>query len=82
MSGGNYRKKLLVKVFVGPIWEERLVKFVDVFTKRRDEFKLALTIHVTVAVDAAGVKLDTVCELTTDLSEKYAVPLHILGAKC
>lgn len=70
MNRGNVRKKLLVKIFAGPIWEGRLVEFVDVFGKRRDEFKLALTVHITAAVDAFDLKLEAVHD---DLSEKYVV---------
>lgn len=42
-----------------------------VFTKRRDEFKLALTIHTTVGVDAINLKLDVVNEVTAEISRKY-----------
>jgi hypothetical protein len=79
--GKNVRKKLLVKIFAGPIWEGRLVEFVGVFTKRRDEFKLALTIHTTVGVDAANLKLDIVNELTAEVSRKHVLCLFILSVK-
>lgn len=39
------KKKLLVKVLMGPAWENRLTEFLDRFTKTRSEFKMALVIH-------------------------------------
>jgi hypothetical protein len=75
--GGNVRKKLLVKIFAGPIWEGRLVEFIGVFTKRREEFQFALAIHTTVGVYAANLKLDTVNERTAELSQRYDAPLYI-----
>ena len=81
MNLRNVRKKLLVKIFAGPIWEGRLVEFVGVFTKRRDEFKLALTIHTTVGVDTANLKLDIVNELTAEVSRKHVVPPFIPSVK-
>jgi len=65
------RKKILVKIFSGPIWESRLLEFVEIFTKRRKEFGLALTIHTAVGVDEANIKLDTVDERTAELNQKY-----------
>ena len=67
----DFRKKILVKIFAGPIWEERLLEFVKIFTNRRKEFGLALTIHTAVGVDEANTKLDTVDERTAELSQKY-----------
>ena len=62
------RKKVLVKIFAGPVWEGRLLEFVGVFTKRREEFEFALTIHATIGVDAANLKLDTVNQRTVELT--------------
>jgi hypothetical protein len=59
-----------VKIFAGPIWEGRLVEFVATFTKRRNEFEFALTIHTAVGVDEANLKLNTVDERTADLNQK------------
>jgi hypothetical protein len=75
---GNARKKLLVKIFAGSIWEGRLVEFVGVFAKRRDDIKLALVMHTTAGVDAVKLELDAVHEVTLDLSEKYVIPLNFL----
>ena len=74
---GNIRKKLLVKVFAGPVWEQRLLKFVGVFTEKRKAFVLALTLHTVAAVDAVVLKLDVVDERTAELTQKYDVLLCI-----
>ena len=72
LSLGNIRKKLLVKIFAGPVWEPKLLAFVGVFTKRRDEFKFALAIHT-------AVKLDSVYDQTEELSRKYVMSLYVLS---
>ena len=77
---GNIRKKLVVKIFAGPVWEERLLKFVGLFTKRRKEFGLALTLHTVAAVDSVVLKLGVVDERTAELSQKYDVLLCIRWA--
>ena len=41
------KKKLLVKVLMGPAWEGRLTDFLDRFTKTRSEFKLALAMFTS-----------------------------------
>ena len=64
------RKKILVKIFAGPVWEGRLLEFVGVFTKRRKEFEFTLTIHTTIGVDVANLKLDIVNERTAELSQR------------
>ena len=46
-----------MKIFAGPVWEERLLEFVGVFTKRREEFEFALTIHTTIGVDTANQRI-------------------------
>ena len=77
---GNIRKKLVVKIFAGPVWEERLLKFVGLFTKRRKEFGLALTLHTVAAVDSVVLKLGVVDERTAELSQKYDVLLCVRWA--
>ncbi|KAI0041300.1 hypothetical protein FA95DRAFT_1501703 [Auriscalpium vulgare] len=39
------RKKLLAKVFQGPMWDAKLLTFVSLFAKQRTEFEFALSIH-------------------------------------
>ena len=64
------RKKILVKIFAGPIWEGRLVGFVATFTNRRHEFEFSLSIHTAVGVDEANLKLVVVDERTAELNQK------------
>ena len=73
---GNTRRKLVIKIFAGPVWEGRLLKFVGLFMKRRKEFGLALTLHTLAAVDAVVLKLGVVDERTAELSQKYDVLLY------
>jgi len=67
-----------VKVFAGPIWEGRLVEFVDIFTKRRQEFEFSLVIHTAVGVDEANLKLASVDERTAELNKKSVIPSRLL----
>ena len=73
----NTRKKLVVKIFAGPVWENRLLEYVDLFTERRKAFVLALTLHTVAGIDAVGLKLD---ERTAELTQKYDVLLCIRWA--
>lgn len=68
------RKKILVKFFVGSVWEGRLVEFVGVFADRRKEFEFALCIHTAVGVDAANLALNTLGEQNAEISQKYVSP--------
>jgi len=72
---------MLVKIFAGPIWEGRLLEFVETFTNRRKEFEFALTIHTAVGVDEANVKLDTVDERTAELNQKYILKFLLFGRR-
>ena len=74
----DIRKKILVKIFAGPVWEGRLLEFVEIFTNRRKEFGLALTIHTAIGVDEANIKLDTVGGRTAELNQKYVSPISIV----
>jgi hypothetical protein len=64
------RKKILVKVFAGPIWEGKLMEFVATFTERRNQFEFALSIHTAVGIDEANIQLATVDERTAELNQK------------
>ena len=72
--GKILRRILIVKILGGPIWEGRLVKFVGVFAKRREDFIFAMAAHTTIGVDSANLKMD-------NLSQKYAVSPCILEVK-
>ncbi|KAF7297297.1 hypothetical protein MIND_00962900 [Mycena indigotica] len=54
------KKKLVVKILKGGVWEQKLVTFAGKFTKRRGEFEFALSIHTALGVDAANERLSAV----------------------
>ncbi|OBZ66087.1 hypothetical protein A0H81_13974 [Grifola frondosa] len=54
------KKKLLVRILKGPIWDSTLQGFIQLFAKRRDEFDLSISFHVGLGVDNANRKLDVV----------------------
>ncbi|KAJ6475237.1 hypothetical protein C8R47DRAFT_1220710 [Mycena vitilis] len=64
------KKKLVVKILKGPVWEGKLVKFAGTFTKRRSEFEFALSIHTALGVDAANQTLGSVDKTTKEMNEK------------
>ena len=77
----KFRKKIIVKIFAAPVWEGRLLEFVGVFAKRREEFEFALAIHTTVGIDAANLKLDAVNQRTAELTRRYVVLLYCQKAE-
>ena len=63
------KKKLIVKVIKGSIWDGTLKSFIDLFSARRKAFTFALATHVGVGIDDANrqlraldAKLDAVLE--------------------
>ncbi|KAJ7461994.1 hypothetical protein FB451DRAFT_1267439 [Mycena latifolia] len=71
------KKKLVVKVLKGPLWEGRLVKFCGLFTKRRAEFKFALSIHTALGVDAANKTLGDVDRTTQEMNAKMDMMMRM-----
>jgi hypothetical protein len=65
------KKKLLAKVFLGPVWDDKLLSWVTLFSKRRKEFEFELSIHTSQGVDKANAKLDVIGEATRALDEKF-----------
>ncbi|CDO75523.1 hypothetical protein BN946_scf184871.g4 [Trametes cinnabarina] len=59
------KKRLIVKVIKGSVWDGTLKGYIDLFAKRRKDFTFALAIHTGAAVDDANRKLD---ELDTKIS--------------
>lgn len=53
------KKRLVVKVIKGTLWDSTLKGYIDVFAKRRKEFTFALSIHTGIGVDDANRKLDS-----------------------
>ncbi|KAI9070130.1 hypothetical protein FKP32DRAFT_19815, partial [Trametes sanguinea] len=52
------KKRLIVKVIKGSVWDSTLKGYIDLFAKRRKDFTFALAIHTGAAVDDANRKLD------------------------
>ncbi len=53
------KKRLVVKVIKGSLWDGTLKGYIDIFAKRRKEFTFALSIHTGIGVDDANRKLDS-----------------------
>ncbi len=52
------KKRLLVKVLKGPIWDDTLKGFIQLFADRKAEFNFSVSIHTGMAIDRANDKLD------------------------
>ena len=65
------KKKLMTKVFLGPVWDDKLLSWVSLFSKRRKDFEFELSIHTSQGVDKANAKLDVIGEATKALDEKF-----------
>lgn len=64
------KKKLVVKVLAGPVWEGKLLEYVGLFTQRKQEFMFALTVNTAVGVGEANTKLDTIDSITREVDKK------------
>ncbi|KAI0951411.1 hypothetical protein AcW1_008459 [Taiwanofungus camphoratus] len=69
------KMKLLAKVLKGPLWEGRLISFVQLFSQRRDEFQFALAAHTGRKIGQISDKMDS---LTRDLKQKTDMILNLL----
>ena len=67
------KKRLLAKVIKGPIWDGKLLGWVALFSKRREEFKLELSIHTSQGVDKANAKLDDIGEKSVCIKFKFSL---------
>ena len=56
------KKGLLARVLLSPVWDARLLEFVELFATRRQEFEFELTMRTSRGVDKANVKLDAINE--------------------
>ncbi|KAN0140973.1 hypothetical protein V8E53_001417 [Lactarius tabidus] len=52
------KKRLLAKVFQAPAWNVKLLNWATLFSKRRKDFVVELTIHTSRGVDEANAKLE------------------------
>ncbi|KAJ7246566.1 hypothetical protein B0H12DRAFT_758041 [Mycena haematopus] len=73
------KKKTVVKVLKGPIWEGKLVKFVGIFTKRRGDFEFALSIHTALGVDAANRAISAVDKTTQEMNAKMDLMMKMFS---
>jgi len=64
------KKRLLAKVILAAVWDAKLLEFVKLFHRRRQEFEFELSIHTSQGVDRANDKLDSVRHETHVLNEK------------
>ena len=54
------KKRLLAKVLLSPLWDMKLLDFVELFAMRRREFEFELTLHTSKGVDKAIVNLEAI----------------------
>ncbi|KAF7292835.1 VPS13 domain-containing protein [Mycena indigotica] len=73
------KKKLVVKVLKGPIWEGKLAAFAGTFTKRRSEFEFAMSIHTALGVDAANRAISLVDETTQAMNQKMDLMMKMFS---
>jgi hypothetical protein len=66
------KKRPLAKWFQAPLWDDKLLNFVKLFSKRRQEFEFELSIHTGRGVDKANAKLITIEDQTKALDEKFS----------
>ena len=52
-------KRVLVKVFKGVVWNEKLGEYIQRFGQRKTDFNFQLSIHTGQGVDRANDKLDS-----------------------
>jgi hypothetical protein len=52
------------------VWERRLLKFVDVFTKRRDSFMFTMNLYTAVNVGAIAQGMEVVDKRTAEMSQR------------
>jgi len=65
------KKRLLAKVLLSSAWDVKLLGFVELFARRRQEFQFELSIHTNQGVDKANVKLDAIGDATRELGKQF-----------
>ncbi|KAI0767714.1 hypothetical protein C8Q74DRAFT_1203793 [Fomes fomentarius] len=71
------KKKLIVKVIKGSVWDSTLKSFIDIFARQRKAFTFALSIHIGVGVDDANRQLKVIDEkidLVIEFFTKFVSP--------
>ena len=59
-------------MFQAPLWDNKLLSYVALFTKRRQDIEFELSIHTSRGVDKANAKLLTIEDQTKALDEKFS----------
>ncbi|KAF7319371.1 VPS13 domain-containing protein [Mycena chlorophos] len=73
------KKKLVVKVIKGPIWEGRLAAFSGEFTKRKSEFEFAMSIHTALGVDAAVRGISSLTNSSQAIEAKIDIMMKLFA---
>jgi hypothetical protein len=68
------KKRLLAKVFQGSAWDVKLLSWVTLFAKRREDFEFELSIRTSRGVNEANAKLDSISKAARALDEKFNFP--------
>jgi hypothetical protein len=68
------KKRLLAKVFQGSAWDVKLLSWVTLFAKRREDFEFELSIRTSWGVNVANAKLDSITKAARALDEKSEFP--------
>ncbi|KAG8806128.1 hypothetical protein FRC19_007457 [Serendipita sp. 401] len=63
------KKHVIVKVLKSPIWEGRLAEYGDLFDTHRKEIQFAISLHTTLGVEEANVKLENLGETLKSIEE-------------
>ncbi|KAH9052369.1 hypothetical protein EDB87DRAFT_1835857 [Lactarius vividus] len=79
MCDAYAKKKLLSKVFLSPVWDNRLLSFVTRFSTRRQDFERELSILTNLGVNKANFKLIKIEDTTKVLEKKMDVMMAIGG---
>jgi hypothetical protein len=72
------KKRPLAKALMSPVWDAKLLCFVQLFATRRKEFEFELTLHTSRGVDTANAKLDVIEETTRSLNEQLYTHIFVL----
>lgn len=54
------KKRVLVRVLKGQIWQAKLVEWIAKFTSRKADFEFALSVHTARAVDGMSSAVDVI----------------------
>ena len=65
------KKRTLAKVFLGPVWNAKLLEFVTLFAERRRAFQFELTTNIHQGLHKAISKLDEIACGVKGLDEKF-----------